>query len=49
MWSTDYPHHISDWPYSRKIANEMFAGVPDEERYKICAGNAAKLYGLALG
>ena len=46
MWSTDYPHHISDWPYSRKIANEMFAGVPDEERYKICAGNAAKLYHL---
>lgn len=46
MWSTDYPHHISDWPYSRKIANEMFAGVPDEERYKICAGNAAKLYKL---
>jgi predicted TIM-barrel fold metal-dependent hydrolase len=47
MWSTDYPHHISDWPYSRKIANEMFAGVPEEERYKICAGNAAKLYGLS--
>jgi predicted TIM-barrel fold metal-dependent hydrolase len=46
MWSTDYPHHISDWPYSRKIANEMFAGVPEEERYKICAGNAAKLYKL---
>ena len=46
MWSTDYPHHISDWPYSRKIANEMFAGVPDEERYKICAGNAARLYKL---
>ena len=47
MWSTDYPHHISDWPYSRKIANEMFAGVPEEERYKICAGNAAKLYKLS--
>ncbi|MBU6282911.1 amidohydrolase family protein [bacterium] len=46
MWSTDYPHHICDWPYSRKIANEMFAGVPDEERWKICVGNAAKVYGL---
>ncbi|HYC21209.1 MAG TPA: amidohydrolase family protein [Candidatus Bathyarchaeia archaeon] len=46
MWSTDYPHHISDWPYSRKIANEMFVGVPEDERHRICAGNAAKLYGL---
>ncbi len=46
MWSTDYPHHICDWPYSRKLANEMFAGVPENERYQICAGNAAALYGL---
>lgn len=46
MWSTDYPHHISDWPYSRKIAREMFAGVPDDERRQICAGNAAALYRL---
>ena len=46
MWSTDYPHHISDWPYSRKIVHEMFAGVPEDERRRICSGNAAKLYGL---
>jgi len=46
MWSTDYPHHICDWPYSRKLANEMFAGVPENERNQICAGNAAALYGL---
>ena len=47
MWSTDYPHHICDWPYSRKLAGEMFAGVPESERYQICAGNAAALYKLA--
>jgi len=46
MWSTDYPHHICDWPYSRKLANEMFAGVPETERHQICAGNAAALYKL---
>jgi predicted TIM-barrel fold metal-dependent hydrolase len=46
MWSTDYPHHICDWPYSRKLANEMFAGVPENERRQICAGNAAALYKL---
>ncbi len=46
MWSTDYPHHICDWPYSRKIANEMFLGVPADERQRICAGNAIRLSGL---
>jgi predicted TIM-barrel fold metal-dependent hydrolase len=46
MWSTDYPHHICDWPYSRKLALEMFAGVPEAERSQICAGNAAALYKL---
>jgi predicted TIM-barrel fold metal-dependent hydrolase len=46
MWSTDYPHHICDWPYSRKLAGEMFAGVPGAERRQICAGNAAALYKL---
>ncbi len=46
MWSTDYPHHICDWPYSRRVAQEMFAGVPDDERIAICSGNAKALYKL---
>lgn len=46
MWSTDYPHHICDWPYSKRLAQDMFAGVPDDERYAICAGNAKALYKL---
>jgi predicted TIM-barrel fold metal-dependent hydrolase len=45
-WSTDYPHHGCDWPYSRKIAGEMLAEVPAEERYQICAGNMVRLYNL---
>ena len=48
-WSTDYPHHGCDWPYSRKIAGEMFAGVPADERYAICAGNMVRVYGLPQG
>ena len=47
MWSTDYPHHICDWPYSKRLAQDMFAGVPEDERYAICAGNAKALYNLA--
>ena len=25
MWSTDYPHHGNDWPYSRKVIEETMA------------------------
>ena len=46
MWSTDYPHHGCDWPYSRKIALEMMENVPANERYQICAGNMVDLYDL---
>jgi predicted TIM-barrel fold metal-dependent hydrolase len=46
MWSTDYPHHGCDWPYSRKVANELFAEVPKEERQRILALNCAELYKL---
>jgi predicted TIM-barrel fold metal-dependent hydrolase len=46
MWSTDYPHHGCDWPYSRKVIAEMFDGVPEEEKFRILCGNARDLYGL---
>ena len=46
LWSTDYPHHGNDFPYSRKVIAEMFAGVDPEERYKIVAGNAVRLFHL---
>lgn len=45
-WSTDYPHHGCDWPYSRKVISEMFDGVPADERYEILAGNMVRLYDL---
>jgi predicted TIM-barrel fold metal-dependent hydrolase len=46
MWSTDYPHHGCDWPRSREVVDEMFQGVPADERRKMVAGNAVALYGL---
>ncbi|GIW41975.1 MAG: amidohydrolase [Candidatus Binatia bacterium] len=46
MWSTDYPHHGCDWPYSRKVIEDMFRFVPEEERHAILARNCAELYGL---
>jgi len=47
MWSTDYPHHGCDWPESRRVVDDMFRGVAEDERRRICALNAAKLYRLA--
>jgi predicted TIM-barrel fold metal-dependent hydrolase len=46
MWSTDYPHHGCDWPYSRKVINETFVGIGPSEREKILAGNAVRLWNL---
>jgi predicted TIM-barrel fold metal-dependent hydrolase len=46
MWSTDYPHHGNDWPYSRKVIAETTAGLPADERDLIVAGNAVRLFGL---
>jgi predicted TIM-barrel fold metal-dependent hydrolase len=46
MWSTDYPHHRHDWPYSRRIVEESMGGVPADERQRMCCDNARELYRL---
>lgn len=44
LWSSDYPHITSDWPYSWKTINYQFHDVPDEERHAILAGNSLRLF-----
>jgi predicted TIM-barrel fold metal-dependent hydrolase len=46
MWSTDFPHPATSWPNSQAVVENNFAGIPNEERDLIVAGNAARLYGL---
>ena len=46
MWSTDYPHHRHDWPYSRKVIEESFIGVPEAEKRRMVCDNARELYKL---
>jgi predicted TIM-barrel fold metal-dependent hydrolase len=46
LWSSDFPHITSDWPYSWKTVNATFMGVPDDERHAILAGNAQRLFGF---
>ena len=38
------PHAESTWPKSREFLDRIFAGTPDEDRRKITADNAAKLF-----
>jgi predicted TIM-barrel fold metal-dependent hydrolase len=46
MWSSDYPHHGNDWPYSRKVIEEMMGSIPADERAQIAGGNAARIWSI---
>ncbi len=46
MWSSDYPHHGNDWPYSRKTIADMMGGIPAAERELITGGNAKRVWKL---
>jgi predicted TIM-barrel fold metal-dependent hydrolase len=49
MWSSDYPHTDSPWPYSREyIEGSAFKRITLEETQKIVAANAARLYQIPL-
>jgi predicted TIM-barrel fold metal-dependent hydrolase len=45
-FETDYPHTDSTWPDTKKIAEEMVAGLPDDAIYKIMRGNAIRMLSL---
>jgi predicted TIM-barrel fold metal-dependent hydrolase len=49
LWGSDFAHSAGDWPNSRRLLDEMFAGVPDEERYRMTAGNAIDFFHLGDG
>jgi predicted TIM-barrel fold metal-dependent hydrolase len=42
-FETDYPHTDSTWPHTKKVAEELMAGVPDDVVYKIMRGNAIRM------
>jgi predicted TIM-barrel fold metal-dependent hydrolase len=44
MWGSDYPHSESTFPRSRKILEDILAGVPDNEGTKIAGANTARVY-----
>jgi predicted TIM-barrel fold metal-dependent hydrolase len=46
MWSSDYPHHGNDWPYSRKVIEETMNGIPAAEKALIVGGNASRVWSI---
>ncbi len=46
LWSSDHAHSFSHWPNSWKFINELFDGVPEDEKHAMLAGNAVRLYNL---
>jgi len=46
MWGSDFPHAETDWPYSQKVIDESFVGVPEDEKYAMLAGNAIEYFDL---
>jgi predicted TIM-barrel fold metal-dependent hydrolase len=46
QWSTDFPHVQCDWPNSRKVIDEQFAGIPDDERRQVVRDNAVRYFRL---
>jgi predicted TIM-barrel fold metal-dependent hydrolase len=46
MWGNDFPHSAGNWPNSREILDEMFAGIPSEEKGQLLCGNAVQFFHL---
>ncbi len=46
QWSTDFPHVQCDWPHSRKIVEDQFADVPEDEARQILRDNAREYFKL---
>jgi hypothetical protein len=46
MWCNDYPHSYGPWPDSWGQIDKDLQGLNADERHKILAGNAVKVFGL---
>ncbi len=46
MWESDFPHVASYYPRSRDEVERVLAGIPEEDRRKLCYENAIRVYGI---
>ena len=47
IWATDFPHQESEWPNSESIVENIFEGVPEDEKRKMTIENAVRFFQLA--
>lgn len=47
MWGNDFPHSAGDWPNSRRVIEDLFAGVDEKEKQRMLAGNAVEFFHLS--
>ncbi len=47
-FEVDYPHTDSTFPDTVALATQMFASLTDNQRYKVCRGNAIRMLHLDL-
>ena len=46
MWGNDFPHSAGDWPNSKRVIEDMFSGVPEDEKEKILMRNVVDFFQL---
>lgn len=46
MWGNDFPHSAGDWPNSRRVIEEIFSAVPEDEKQKILVDNCVGFFHL---
>jgi uncharacterized protein len=46
MFATDFPHIECEYPHTAKLVDEIYADVPEDERYLMLRGNAVKYFKL---
>jgi predicted TIM-barrel fold metal-dependent hydrolase len=47
LWGNDFPHSAGDWPNSKRVIGDIFAGVGADEKQKILADNAVEFFHLS--
>ena len=48
MWSNDFPHANSTWPYSQEVVARDLGYLPSDIRAKLVRGNVARLYNMQI-
>ena len=46
MFATDFPHVECEYPRTQELLADIYAGVPESERYQIMRGNAIRFFKL---